>query len=263
DGKQGGQDGKQGGQDGKQGGQDGKQGGQDGKQGGQDGKQGDQGGKQGDQGGKQGGQDGGKQGGQQAGGDNQAADSNSGPPGGQVNNSADQSSNANHLSKKAPGAGNVQGGPQDGEPNGGGGGGDGDGMFKSDDPNVQDGAQAASMVLKRLQKELERGQVDKELLEELGWTEDQLKSFSDRIQQQLNSLKDESSDDDMTEKLKRRRVEELLKSLDLTSKSGERVGSRTRDREQQDTTSQRRPAPSRYKDWQKMYQKSLTDGRRR
>ena len=118
------------------------------------------------------------------------------------------------------------------------------------------------MVLKRLQKELERGQVDQELLEELGWTEDQLKAFSDRIQQQLNSLNDESRKDDVSEKLKRRRVEELLKSLDLTSKSGERVGSRTRDREQQDTTSRRSPPPSRYKDWQEMYQKSLTEGRR-
>ncbi len=119
------------------------------------------------------------------------------------------------------------------------------------------------MVLKRLQKELERGQIDQELLEELGWTEDQLKSFSDRIQQQLNSLKDEPQDDDMSERLKRRRVEELLKSLDLTSKSSERVGSRTRDREQQDTTSRRRPAPSRYKDWEQMYRKSLNDGRQR
>ncbi|MEO2030406.1 MAG: hypothetical protein ABGZ23_31465, partial [Fuerstiella sp.] len=213
-------------------------------------------GQQGKDGGKQG-----KDGGKQGGGGEQPA--KPGDQGGQVGNSADQKSTVDYLSKRTPGAGNVQGGPQDGKPNGGGGGGEGDGKFKSDDPNVQDGAQAASMVLKRLQKELERGQVDQELLEELGWTEDQLKQFSDRIQQQLNSLKEESPEDDISEKLKRRRVEELLKSLDLTSKSGERVGRRTRDREQQDTTSRNNPPPSRYKDWLEMYQKSLSGGRRR
>jgi hypothetical protein len=119
------------------------------------------------------------------------------------------------------------------------------------------------MVLKRLQKELDRGKVDQELLKELGWTEDQLRLFSNRIQQQLNSLEEPSGEDDMSERLKRRRVEELLKSLDLTSKSGDRVGDRARDREQQDTTSRRGSTPSRYRNWQEMYQKSLNERSRK
>ncbi|MFM7924894.1 MAG: hypothetical protein ACKPJJ_32110, partial [Planctomycetaceae bacterium] len=51
---------------------------------------------------------------------------------------------------------------------------------------VDQAAQAAGLALKRLQKELERGEVDPELLQELGWTKDELSKFADRMQQQLD-----------------------------------------------------------------------------
>ena len=117
--------------------------------------------------------------------------------------------------------------------------------------------------MKRLQKDLDRGTVDKELLEELGWTEDQLKSFSERMQKQIDSLKDDPSANSKAQKLQRRRVEELLKSLDLQAAPQERVGKSDRDIEQQDTTSQRSRPPAQYKDLLELYQRSLSEGRRR
>ena len=118
-------------------------------------------------------------------------------------------------------------------------------------------------MLKRLQKDLERGKVDQQLLDELGWTEDQLKAFSDRMQRQLDTLKDEAAANSRSRQLQRRRTEELLKSLDLQLSPQERVGKSNRDIEQQDTTSQRSRPPAQYKDLLELYQRSLSEGRRR
>ena len=117
------------------------------------------------------------------------------------------------------------------------------------------------MVLRRVKEDLKRGTVDEELLNELGWSEEQLRAFSERMQQRLDDLEDQESAG-QAEHLQRRRLEEMLKSLDLHSKSAERIGDSQRDREQQDTASRRSPPPMRYRDWLEMYQKSLSEGRR-
>ena len=83
---------------------------------------------------------------------------------------------------------------------------------------------------------------------------------------QLRSLKDtpdEADDAKRLQRLQRRRVEELLKSLDLESSAKDRVGRTDRDRAQQDTTSRKTQPPGRYKDLLKMYQKSLSRGKKR
>ena len=129
-------------------------------------------------------------------------------------------------------------------------------------PLVEDAAEAADLALKRLKKDLERGKVDRKLLEQLGWTEEQLKSFSEKMHDKLNSLK-ESPSDDSAGRLQRRRVEELLKSLDLKSSPDERVGKTTRDREQQDTTSRQSKPPAQYREWLKRFQESISRGRKK
>ena len=155
--------------------------------------------------------------------------------------------------------GNAQGG-KDGDGTGTGGSGSSEGSAA---PDVNDAAKAADLALKRLQQDLDRGEVDNELLEELGWTEEQLKMFSERMHDQLRSLKDTPDEANAPERLQRRRVEELLKSLDLESSAKDRLGRTDRDRAQQDTTSRKTQPPGRYRDLLKMYQKSLSRGKKR
>ncbi|MEZ6130707.1 MAG: hypothetical protein R3C59_18630 [Planctomycetaceae bacterium] len=154
--------------------------------------------------------------------------------------------------------GNRQG--QNGQPaQNSGSGGSGSAPPVADQPNVEAAAKAADMVLKRLQKDLDRGQVDQGLLDELGWTEQELKDFQQRMQQQLEAMK-KAPADPSADQLQRQRVEELLKSLDVQSGSGDRIGRRDRDVEQQDTTSRKSNPPSQYKDWLELYQRSLSKG---
>ena len=56
-----------------------------------------------------------------------------------------------------------------------------------DDPNLEHNRQAAELILKRLNADLEDGKLDRELLEELGWTEGQMKKFMERMQRQLGN----------------------------------------------------------------------------
>ncbi|MEZ6126919.1 MAG: hypothetical protein R3C49_27695 [Planctomycetaceae bacterium] len=223
------QQGQQGGQQGQQGGQQGQQGGQQGQQGGQ---QGQQGGQQGQQPGQQGQQ------GQQ------------GQPSGQKG-----------LSGGRPGA------AQSGNTGGGSGGDSGYDGTRPDDVQVTDAAQAADLVLKRLKQDLDRGTVDQDLLNELGWSEDQLKAFQDRMQQQLETLKQRPDADARScccrsEQLQQQRVQELLKSLNLKDPGQDRIGRSENDVERQDTTARQSAPPARYRDRLKQYQRSLSEGRR-
>ena len=126
---------------------------------------------------------------------------------------------------------------------------------------MEDAANAADLAIKRLKKDLERGKIDQDLLDELGWTESQLKEFSQRMHDQLNSLKDTDAKDEAN-RLQRRRLEERLKSLDLDSGPSKRTGNSNRDRHQQDTTSRQSTPPAAYRDLIKMRQKSLSRGKR-
>jgi len=63
-----------------------------------------------------------------------------------------------------------------------------------ENPNVEDTARATDLALKRLERDLGRGEVDEELLRELGWTPERLSEFVERMQNQLQQLK--STEDD-------------------------------------------------------------------
>ena len=58
--------------------------------------------------------------------------------------------------------------------------------------------------------------------------------------------------------LEQKRVEELLKSLNLNSKTKTRRGTDEYDREQQDTEIRRSKPPARYREWFNKYQRSFT-----
>lgn len=115
--------------------------------------------------------------------------------------------------------------------------------------------EAANLVLKRLQKDIERGEVDQELLDELGWTPEQMKKFVERMQQQLEAKPD---DDSPQAKAKQRQFEEMLKNLNLTEKT-QRRDDTNKDKQAGDGIGPvRRPPPPEYRESFESYTKSLS-----
>jgi collagen type III alpha len=78
--------------------------------------------------------------------------------------------------------------------------------------NLEDAKAATDLILKRLEEDLQRGEVDPDLLRELGWTESQLQTFADRMRRQLESGSRELSFEDQ---LKQRQFEEMLKNMNF------------------------------------------------
>lgn len=122
--------------------------------------------------------------------------------------------------------------------------------------NLEYAQKAANLVLKRLEDDLERGKVDEKLLKELGWTQDDLKKFADRMRSQLE---DRGEDDSPQSQARRRQFEEMLKSLDLTSKSRERRGSEVGGRSPGEGVGPRRlPVPVEYREAFEAYTRGLS-----
>ncbi|MBC7965760.1 MAG: hypothetical protein H7Z17_07515, partial [Fuerstia sp.] len=131
------------------------------------------------------------------------------------------------------------------------------------DPQADDAAGAAALAIKRLQKELERGEVDPKLLEELGWTESEIKSFADRLQKQL-AEREVNAQQQKEKTISQKSFDAMLKGLDIKSTGSTRQGRAERDRDQQDTTIRQSSPPDRYKALVEGYQRSVSgakDGR--
>jgi collagen type III alpha len=179
-----------------------------------------------------------------------------GAPKGAVNGK----SGAGKSSGQAPLGGSNEGGDfrADDQPGEAGNGGTSSGEpAAANDPAVDEAAAAASLALKRLEKELDRGIVDPKLLEELGWTKEELAEFKERLQKQLEER--ELNDQQKKERsISQKSFEEMLKSIDVKSSGKEREGRSDRDRDQQDTTNRQPVVPKRYQQWYEMYQRSIS-----
>ena len=125
------------------------------------------------------------------------------------------------------------------------------------DVQADDAAGAAALAIKRLQKELERGDVDRKLLEELGWTESEIKSFADRLQKQL-AQREVNAQQQREKSISEKSFDAMLKGLDINSAGSTRKGRTDRDRDQQDTTTRQSAPPSRYKQLVEGYQRSVS-----
>jgi len=83
---------------------------------------------------------------------------------------------------------------------------------KTEEQNLDHAKEAADLVLKRLEQQLERGDVSDELLKELGWTEGQMQAFAERMRQQLEQNREELTSE---EQVRQRQFEEMLKNLNF------------------------------------------------
>ena len=126
-----------------------------------------------------------------------------------------------------------------------------------EEANLEYKRQATELVLKKLQKDLERGEVDPELLEKLGWTEDEMKRFADRISKHLQESK--SADETPESQARKVQFEEMLKSLDLNRKGTTRSGENSPAREVNQIDTRRGTVP---KEYRSVYEKFSRDATR-
>ena len=115
--------------------------------------------------------------------------------------------------------------------------------------------QATELVLKCLQKELERGDVDPELLEQLGWTEAEMKRFAERLGKHLE--KTNATEETPESAARREQFEEMLKTLDLKKGGARRTGENSPQREVNQIESRRTNVPPTYKKAFEQFTKDL------
>lgn len=181
--------------------------------------------------------------------DGQASDSESAPKG--------QSKPGSQGSKSAkPGTTSGSGPSQPGDSRGSSSSsGSGSSSETPDEANEEFTKEAANLVLKRLQKDVERGEVDQELLDELGWTEEQMKKFLERMQQ---NLEDKPDDDSPQSKARRRQFEEMLRNLNLTEKTQRRDDTNKDKQTGEGIGPVRRPPPPEYREAYESFTKGLS-----
>ena len=110
------------------------------------------------------------------------------------------------------------------------------------------------MVLKRLKEELDRGEVDPELLKKLGWTESDMQRFAERLERQLA----EPRPDDPGAEARRRQFEEVLRSVDLESSGRQQKGDFSDQKSTNNFSERRLPAPRSHRKAYEDYLKRLS-----
>ncbi len=88
---------------------------------------------------------------------------------------------------------------------------------RAEEQNLAHAREAADLVLRQLEGDLQRGDVDRDLLDQLGWTEDDVRRFSDRLRKQLQSREREGLSPE--EAVKQRQFEEMLKNIDFRNRA--------------------------------------------
>jgi hypothetical protein len=120
---------------------------------------------------------------------------------------------------------------------------------------LEDRRRATELVLKRLQDELQRGDVSDDLLEDLGWTEDNLRDFMSRLEQRLA---DSGEDRSPAAEARRRQFQEVLRGLDYSAESQQREGGDGDRPVEEGFGAPRRPAPSEFRSDEEAFKKRLS-----
>lgn len=184
----------------------------------------------------------GEAGGESKSSEGQASSSQSGPGGGGDGKSAMGASRRS-----------ASGDVSENEPTGGTGA--GESTSPVDDPNLEYTRKAANLVLQRLKDQLKRGEVDPEMLRELGWTEDDVRRFTQRLEQQLQAGPDTDSLDN---EIRRRQFEETLKSYELKAPGARQADTYQNKRSGGGVSDRRLPVPSRYRERFEAFTRSVS-----
>jgi collagen type III alpha len=123
-----------------------------------------------------------------------------------------------------------------------------------EDANLEYNRQATELVLQKLKNELERGDVDSDVLEQLGWNQAEMQQFADRLSKYLEESK--RAEESPEAKARQQQFQEMLKNLDLQKSGSKRSGEKEPKREISQVQSKRTPIPPAYR---QVYEKFTRD----
>ncbi|MBI3864546.1 MAG: hypothetical protein HY290_21905, partial [Planctomycetia bacterium] len=127
---------------------------------------------------------------------------------------------------------------------------------EEDAENFENAKKATNLVLKKLKSQLERGDVDQELLDEMGWKDN--KDVAKFVKYLESNLKD--ADDDSPEAQARRlQFEVTLRNLEVGSDTQRRSGSVGKERAIQQIGTKNVPPPREYQKIWESYTRSLSN----
>jgi hypothetical protein len=168
-----------------------------------------------------------------------------------------QSDDANRQGNQQPGS--------SGAPTGGGKAGEGDsqsGAAKDegpsepggDDANLEYAREATELVLDRLKHQMDRDQLDREALDKLGWTKDDLRKFIDRWE----NLRRQARAPGESGQTAQRELDEAIRSLGIRKDRTSRRGGGATEAMNNLRETNRTPAPAEYAEQLRAYQKGLS-----
>ncbi len=128
----------------------------------------------------------------------------------------------------------------------------------ADEGNADYARQATDLALKRLEDELQRGEVDPELLKDLGWTEADMQRFADRLRRNLSQPK---GDETPQEAAQRAEFEHMLRNLDFDGGPGARTAPTGRAKDVGDVSTANPRVPTEYREAYEAFTRSVA-GRR-
>jgi len=114
---------------------------------------------------------------------------------------------------------------------------------------------ATELALKRLHSQMERGETPRELMEELGYTEQDLERFMQRLEQRLS---DPGLDHSPEGEAARRQFDSILKGIDYDSAGQMRSGGNRERKASRSTGSGNRLAPPQYRPDSEAYKEKLS-----
>jgi len=131
----------------------------------------------------------------------------------------------------------------------------GGGSSSSNDPDysMEDRRKAAELVLNQLQEDLDRGEVDPKLLEELGWDKDNLKQFQRRM---ADYLRNQNGGEQKS--LKQRQFDEMLRNMRLDGARNAREGQTGGTESLDEFAPSLTPAPPEYRELEQAFKRSLS-----
>lgn len=105
--------------------------------------------------------------------------------------------------------------------------------------------ETTNLILDQLENDLQRGEVDPELLEELGWTNDDMRRFADRLR---GNLSDPTGNESPEEQANRAEFQNMLENMSFRKSAGPREASDSRVRDVEGVGTINPPVPSEYRD---------------
>lgn len=116
--------------------------------------------------------------------------------------------------------------------------------------------QASNLVLQKLKRQLERGQVDEELMKELGWHDiGDARKFAKFLEENLNSRPDDNSPEALARRLQ---FEEMLRSLRVGPETSRREGGKSPERRTEQIGARDVPLPPQYREAYENYSRQMS-----